>query len=97
MSPNFEQTITIPDEILSREANGETVILDLNSESYFGLGEVGTRIWQLLHKHRDVQVVFDAILEEFDVDADTLLFDMKNLIDDFIDNGLINEVIDSAS
>ena len=84
------QKITISDEALSQEVNGETVILDLKSESYFGLDEVGTRVWQLLQENGDVQKVFDAMLEEFDVDADTLASDMKNLIDDLIEKGLIS-------
>ena len=84
------QKITISEEALSQEVNGETVILDLKSESYFGLDEVGTRVWQLLQEHGDLQKVFDAMLEEFDVDANTLASDMKNLIDDLVDKGLIS-------
>ena len=84
------QKITISEEALSQEVNGETVILDLKSESYFGLDEVGTRVWQLLQEHEDVQKVFDAMLEEFDVDANTLASDMKNLINDLIEKGLIS-------
>lgn len=84
------QKITISEEALSQEVNGETVILDLKSESYFGLDEVGTRVWQLLQEHGDVQIAFDAMLEEFDVDANTLASDMKNLIDDLIEKDLIS-------
>ena len=84
------QKITISEEALSQEVNGETVILDLKSESYFGLDEVGTRVWQLLQEHGDLQKVFDAMLEEFDVDANTLASDMKNLVDDLIEKGLIS-------
>ena len=82
--------ITISEQALSQEVNGETVILDLKSESYFGLDEVGTRIWQLLREHGDVQKTFDTMLEEFDVDTDTLASDMKNLFDDLIEKGLIS-------
>ena len=90
---NFEtKKITISKEALSQEVNGETVILDLKSESYFGLDEVGTRIWQLLQENGDLQQTFDVMLDEFDVDADTLASDMKNLIDDLIDKGLISSV-----
>ena len=38
------QTIEISSEVLTQEVGGETVILDLKTESYFGLNEVGTRI-----------------------------------------------------
>jgi hypothetical protein len=73
--------ITISDEALSQEVNGETVILDLKSESYFGLDEVGTRIWQLLQENGDMQKTFDVMLDEFDVDAEQLEQDMNELLD----------------
>ena len=86
------QKITISEQALSQVVNGETVILDLKSECYFGLDEVGTRIWQLLQEHGDVQKTFDTMLEEYDVDANTLASDMKNLIGDLTEKGLISSV-----
>jgi hypothetical protein len=84
------QTITISKEALSQEVNGETVILDLNSESYFGLDEVGTRIWQLLQENGDVQQTFDVMLDEFDVDAERLHQDLNELVDKLKEAGLVS-------
>ena len=50
--------ITISPEVMSQEVSGETVLLDLQSESYFGLDEVGTRIWQLLQEKENSHVSF---------------------------------------
>ena len=80
--------ITISEEALSQEVNGETVILDLKSESYFGLDEVGTRIWQLLQEEKDLQKVFDALLQEYDVEAEQLEQDLIELVDKLIEAGL---------
>ena len=82
------QKITISKEALSQEVNGETVILDLQSESYFGLDEVGTRIWQLLQEEKDLQKVFDALLQEYDVEAEQLEQDLIELVDKLIEAGL---------
>jgi len=82
------QKITISNEALSQEVNGETVILDLQSESYFGLDEVGTRIWQLLQEEKDLQKVFDALLQEYDVEAEQLEQDLIELVDKLIEAGL---------
>ena len=82
------QKITISNEALSQEVNGETVILDLKSESYFGLDEVGTRIWQLLQEEKDLQKVFDALLQEYDVEAEQLEQDLIELVDKLIEAGL---------
>ena len=83
------QKITISNEALSQEVNGETVILDLQSESYFGLDEVGTRIWQLLQQNGDVQKTFDVMMQEFDVDAERLETDMHELLKMLDKYGLI--------
>ncbi len=39
MSTSFAQRVSIPDRVMFRELEGESVILDLDSESYFGLSE----------------------------------------------------------
>ena len=83
------QKITISKEALSQEVNGETVILDLNSESYFGLDEVGTRIWQLLNEHGDVEKTFHTMLNEFDVEAEQLELDLDQLINNLKEAGLV--------
>ena len=36
---NLNQTITLSPEVISQEVSGETVLLDLQSEHYFGLDE----------------------------------------------------------
>jgi hypothetical protein len=46
MSFQLQDRFSISSEVLSQEVNGETVLLDLEGESYFGLSEVGTHIWQ---------------------------------------------------
>jgi len=81
--------ISISKEALSQEVNGETVILDLKSENYFGLDKVGTRIWQLLQEYGDVQKTFEIMLEEFDVDAEQLEMDINELLEKLIASGLV--------
>ena len=83
------QKIIISEEALSQEVNGETVILDLNSESYFGLDSVGTRIWALLKEDKSVGQVLDALLEEYEVDRGTLEADLEELLDNLLAAGLI--------
>ena len=74
---------------MSQEVNGETVILDLKSEQYFGLDETGTRIWQLLNEFRGLQEIFDTMMEEYDVEEGQLETDIKNLLAEMVANGLI--------
>ncbi len=86
---NLNQTVTISDQVISQEVSGETVLLDLESESYFGLDEVGTRVWQLLNEDGNLQYVLDTMLEEFEVDKDTLESDLSELLNNLQTAGLI--------
>lgn len=83
------QSIKVLPDVLSQEVSGETVLLDLNSENYFGLNEVGTRIWQLMQEDGDLQKVYDTMLDEYDVDKKQLGKDMEELVAKFVDAGLI--------
>ena len=89
---NLKQTITLSPDVISQEVSGETVLLDLNSENYFGLDEVGTRIWQLLKETGNLQTVFDTMLEEYDVDEKQLKKDLLDHVTQLVEAGLISLV-----
>ena len=80
----------ISEEVLSQEVNGETVLLDLEGESYFGLNEVGTRIWQLLQSTPTVAETIDTLSDEYDVKREQLETDVSDLLDRLADAGLIS-------
>ena len=81
--------IKFSSEILTQEVGGETVILDLKTESYFGLDETGTRIWQLLQEQKDIQSITETMLNEYDVEEDQLKKDIQNLLSKLNEAGLI--------
>jgi Coenzyme PQQ synthesis protein D (PqqD) len=87
---SLQQKVTISPEVLSQEVDGETVILDLKSENYFGLDEVGTRIWQLLNDGSNLQAVFDTLLTEYDVDEKQLGKDLQDHMVLLVEAGLIS-------
>ena len=83
------QTIEISSEVLTQELDGETVILDLKSESYFGLDEVGTRIWQLLQEQEDIETITATMLNEYDVEEQQLEMDIQNLLTQLNEAGIV--------
>lgn len=85
----MNQIVRIQSDVLSQEVSGETVLLDLNNENYFGLNEVGTRIWQLIQEQGDLQNIFDLMLSEYEVDSDILKKDFDGIIQQLKDIGLI--------
>ncbi len=85
----MNQTVQVLPDVLSQEVSGETVLLDLNNENYFGLNEVGTRIWQLLQEQNNLEKIYDVLLDEYEVDAKQLRKDFDDIINQLKDAGLI--------
>jgi len=86
---NLDQTVSVAPTVISQEVAGETVILDLESECYFGLDAVGTRIWQLIGEHGNLRRILSTLLAEYEVEEAQLRSDLEALIDDAARRGLI--------
>jgi hypothetical protein len=86
---NLNQTITLSPDVISQEVSGETVLLDLESEHYFGLDEVGTRIWQLAKETDDLNAIYQTLLAEYDVAENRLQRDLDTLLAEISSLGLI--------
>ena len=71
--------MSVPEHVLDQELDGEIVLLDLKSGVYFGLNEVGSRMWTHLSLVGDLDEIMGLLLDEFDVDKDTLLKDLHEL------------------
>ena len=86
---NLNQNVTLSPEVISQEVSGETVLLDLESENYFGLDEVGTRIWQLMKETNDLQAIYQTLLAEYDVSEERLQQDLDTLLGEISGLGLV--------
>ncbi len=78
---NMQSIIRIPEQVLFEDLNGEAVLLNRQDGQYYGLDEVGSRIWTLLVERHKVEAVFQVMLDEYSVDAETLQQDLLDLIE----------------
>ncbi len=81
--------LRIPNNVVYRDLAGESVLLNLDTGTYFGLDAVGTRLWHLVAEHGSAALVIDALLTEYDVDAPQLQKDVTALIDQLLAKGLL--------
>ena len=86
---NLNQKVTFADTVFAQEVDGEMVLLDMESENYFGLDEVGTAIWQAMQEHGSLQEVFDDLLQQYDVEAEVLEHDLSDFVGKLIESGLV--------
>ncbi len=89
MSISFDQRLIRPSEVLFQELDGESVVLHLTQGEYFGLNETGQRMWVILTESPSIQHAYEQLLSEFEVDPAELKQDLRQLIDDLVEHGLV--------
>jgi len=68
--------------VAAQVADGEAVILDIESGEYFSLNSVGSRIWELCDGTRSTADIVSVICEEFDVAEDVATADTHGILDE---------------
>ena len=95
MQISFSDRVRVPDGVLISNLQEESVILNLDSERYFGLDDVGTRILSVLSTSDSIEAACKLLLEEYEVDEAVLREDLLSLIDQLATQGLV--IIEGAN
>ena len=82
-------TVVAASDLLASEFGDELIILNLRDGVYYGLEDVGTRIWQLLQRPISVPALRDALVTEFEVDPVRCEHDVRILLAELADKGLV--------
>jgi hypothetical protein len=85
----FTSRVSVPPDVLISNLDGESVLLNLKTEIYFGLDEVGTRMWDVLTGADSIQAAFDVLAGEYDVEPDSLRSDLEELLEKLTGQGLL--------
>jgi hypothetical protein len=89
MTVSLDERAFATPRVLCKALGDEAVLLDLETETYFGLNAVGSRFWNLLTTAPTIRDALAAIQEEYDVAPDELERDMSALIEDLVSRGLL--------
>jgi hypothetical protein len=87
---SLPRRVSVSDDVLFQEISGEGVLLDMVSEQYFGLDDVGTRVWHLLTENSETATMLAQLLEYYEVDEITLTRDLALLIEQLKAEGLVS-------
>ena len=84
--PNLTDTYQQDPSIVSREIAGEVILVPIRNnvgdlESIYTLNETAARIWALLDGDHTLADVRDAIVTEFEVEADEAEADLMEFIE----------------
>ena len=78
-------------ELLEAEIGSDLVALEPESGSCFGFNAVAASVWSKLATPMTFDQLRDALLEEYDVDIDECSRELRVLLDDMTNQGLIQE------
>jgi hypothetical protein len=88
----WKSKLSVGEHTLYEEIDGEAVLLNLDSGKYYGLDEVGSRMWTLLTQHHAMEPAYRALLEEYDVAPERLQQDLLTLVENLVAHGLLDIV-----
>jgi hypothetical protein len=75
--------------VLISRLQEESVILNLDSERYYGLDDVGTRILSVLTNSDSIAAAYESLLAEYDVDSVVLREDLLALVENLLQQGIV--------
>ncbi len=81
--------VTPSPHVLVRAMQGESILLNLDRESYFGLDAVGTRMWNALVESPTVNDALRHLEAEYEVGTDELRADLHRLVGELHEAGLV--------
>lgn len=89
MTVSFSDRVAVPDGVLISQLQEESVILNLESERYFGLDDVGTRFLTVLTTSESIEAAHQKLCDEYEIDPQVLRQDLLDLTEKLIDQGLL--------
>jgi len=87
-----DQTIVRNSELSFTEIDGETVVMNVETGNYYGIDEVGSRIWELLKEPLSIKDLCASLTEEYEADLETIQGDLLPYLQELITENLIKEV-----
>ena len=89
MAISFSDRVRVPDDVLISNLQEESVILNLDSERYYGLDDVGTRFLSVLNTADSLEAAYEVLRDEYEVDAHSLRQDLLELVEDLVKQGIL--------
>ena len=85
----FEMKAIKVADVMIRQVRDESVILDLNTERYLGLDDVGTQMWKALLASDSVEQAYEQLRELYRVEPGTLRKDLEGFVTTLVHHGIL--------
>ncbi len=89
MGKLLPESVEIGDDVIFQKLNDEAVVLNLATQDYFSLDNVGTSMWSLLVEFGNLETVVGRLSSVYDVETETLRRDLCSLVQQLVGSGLL--------
>jgi hypothetical protein len=96
MAVQLSSLVVRDSEPIVTTIDNEVVMLSARAEAYFGLGTVGSEIWNAIEEPRRVDEVCAGLMQEFEIDAETCQRQVLDFLNDLVDRGLARIVTEET-
>ena len=89
MGIDFDKRVRPASHVLVSNLEGESVLLNLESEAYFGLDPVGSQMWSVLSTSDSIEAAYEVLQQKYEVDGRELREDLAALIEKLMEHELV--------
>ena len=82
----------INDKIISREIQGEMVLLNMENGDYFSLNSLGTEIYKYISNGMQNEEIISFLLNKYDVEPDVLKNDIESLVSKMLEKNILIKI-----
>lgn len=88
MVVRLDSVVVKDSEPITTTIDDEVVMLSPRANAYFGLGLVGSEIWNAIEQPRRVDDLCAGLVQQFEIDVDTCRREVLDFLNDLVDRGL---------
>jgi hypothetical protein len=86
---SFTDKVCIPSHVLVHFVDKEVVFLNMQTEQYSGLDEMGTWMWQVATSSVNIEYAFRTVVNQYDVNPETVRQNFSDLLEELVGHGLL--------
>ena len=91
----IDTTIKRAEIIVSSELTDETVMMNVEKGSYYGLDDIETKLWQIVETPTSVSALCDSLLSNYDISREQGEADVLTFVNELHAEGII-EVVEAG-
>lgn len=89
---SLDSALRIPPNVSFSVVGEDAFLLNTQTNKYFALEKVGTRVWELLNEGKPIKEAYQILLDEYEVAPARLQADVLELVNHMMENGLVEVV-----